>query len=354
MKKSFIAGITFLGIGLVAGGSYIYWTSTPTYALHQAFSSFQEKDKAKFDNFVDADNVIESGVDSILAIALKETTSKSESGMEALGSALGAKMVEAFKPQIKTMLKEEIYKSFKENASTEASSKNQEKLKKMKGLGDIIASSKNKTITFKSLGDVNQSGNTAFIPVNLHHHVYKKDFTLEIKLGKGEGHWRLKELSNIGSFVSLVDEWKQEYLKNVNAPIRKELESSLVVSKFAKKNKPSSQWDFNKVTAMGIKIKNNGNMPISRFEGEVSVLNKQGNTIYSFTVLNDKKLAPGEVYTGFIEKKINQFSRPELELHKTPNENLNAKLRLDSLTYSDGRVVKIQTEVGSRLPASVN
>ena len=95
----YIVGLLVL-IGIALGGWYnLYYIKTPEYSINLIQEAIKKHDVDKFKKHVDLDSVVAHTVDDYMAVKQKNSKDKDEFGIE---------LVAALKPQITTMLKDEI------------------------------------------------------------------------------------------------------------------------------------------------------------------------------------------------------------------------------------------------------
>lgn len=216
MKKTLIiiaASISISGAGALS--YYMHLKSTPVYAAGQIVDSLKTKNRAKFESYVEQDKVINSLIDDLVSNSIKDTTEKDGFVWGKIGAAIGAKLADAFKSEIKNVVKKEINaffdgtNEFKELSDNEIAKLSDEgKQEYFKNLFEDIANpneEKNKSILskhyFKDIifsGEFseNTSDFTSFISGLFKHNFYEKTFEIKFKFEKTSERWILVKIEN--------------------------------------------------------------------------------------------------------------------------------------------------------------
>src|SRR5882762_9810499 len=99
---------------IVASGAaaawYLHLRSTPQYALQQLAAAVAAKDELAFEMYFDTKRVSLSIADDFVSSAVAQATRQtaSASGFEALGTMLGAQMLQGMKPALASMIEASI------------------------------------------------------------------------------------------------------------------------------------------------------------------------------------------------------------------------------------------------------
>lgn len=351
--KLYIGGTAVLLFTLIIG-SYTYITGTPEYALKQAIDSYKDKNKVAFESHVNIDNVLDLLVDDILSTALQDNVNKNTGGLETLGAALGMKMLESFKPQIKNLAKASLFEEFDENTSNSESKTSDDKknlMKNFKGVGNLMNSVNSKEVELINIGDSTTSGNTSLISVNFKHKTFKKDFKIEIKLSRESGSWKVDEIRNIGQTLVDFNKWEVAHIEELNMPIIAEMKKALLVSTFKKKNK-SDSWGISKTSSITLEIKNIADKAIESSSGTVHFKNSNGEILKKIPFNIKSTLKSNEVYGGTVKININSFIQSDNNFYKTNTKDLTTELKIQRITFKNGKKLELFDKVPNRVVAN--
>lgn len=227
---------------VVVGLGYWYWTTTPSYALSQIVASVKNRDPDTFQRYVDIDSVTDRAIDELLHGPARE------SGIfNNLGNPLGVGIIGFFKPEIADIARSQISNYIaKGNLSSEDFTQktavtpavsnaintpaqpaapatiqpyatpvplqpespslnrysNQFKIKEQLHQYGLSRDGFRGIDYLKTSGPVTLVGLKFFSP-KLNH-----DFVIELKMEDAGGYWRITEISNLSTLVSLYLETK--------------------------------------------------------------------------------------------------------------------------------------------------
>lgn len=177
--------VGLLGLSILAGGGYFYWTSTPEYSLYQIGESVKTKNKALFETHVDVKQVTNAIVDEAIQISNQEM-SKSKNAFAAFGQMLATGVLNSMKPQFENMVEKEINKLFEQDR--EVASQKKEK-NPFKGLEESA-----KVLAVSGFEKKDCSAQICYFSISFEHKLTNKKFELLAKLEKSNDSWKLTEL----------------------------------------------------------------------------------------------------------------------------------------------------------------
>lgn len=112
MRKTLLAGAAVLILAAGAGAAlwYRHTRGKPEYALRQIAAAVAAHDLLAFEVHFDTKRVAQSVADQIVTSAVGEATrgTASQSGFEALGTMLGAQMLQGMKPMLITTIEQSV------------------------------------------------------------------------------------------------------------------------------------------------------------------------------------------------------------------------------------------------------
>lgn len=185
MKYVVLALATVIALG---SGGYVYWTSTPEFALYQIKESVQQKNKAQFEGYVDVKRITGSVVDEFAQLTLSKAT-KNKNGWAALGGMFAAKMIETMKPQVESMVEKELSKIFEAERSVASNKKDKNQFKEFTDVRGQL--------TFLDYEKKDCSSQICYFDISFQHDIVKNQVTLKAKLEKVNGTWKLVELPSL-------------------------------------------------------------------------------------------------------------------------------------------------------------
>ena len=195
----YIVGLLVL-ICIALGGWYnLYYIKTPEYSINIIQEAIKKHDVDRFKKHVDLDSVVAHTVDDYMAVKQKNSKDKDELGIE---------LVAALKPQITTMLKDEIV-SIVDTGSWEVdeSSKIVDK--------EIVISDINlKGVNVKKVSYVKNEGDFPHLGVEIETPALPDAYIMDFEMKKNDdGSWRITRITNFDEYTQKIIDQKKEDLK---------------------------------------------------------------------------------------------------------------------------------------------
>ena len=195
----YIVGLLVL-ICIALGGWYnLYYIKTPEYSINIIQEAIKKHDVDRFKKHVDLDSVVAHTVDDYMAVKQKNSKDKDEFGIE---------LVAALKPQITTMLKDEIV-SIVDTGSWEVdeSSKIVDK--------EIVISDINlKGVNVKKVSYVKNEGDFPHLGVEIETPALPDAYIMDFEMKKNDdGSWRITRITNFDEYTQKIIDQKKEDLK---------------------------------------------------------------------------------------------------------------------------------------------
>jgi len=196
MTKRKLVSVALAAV-LLAGAAFAYWhwTRTPTYSLRQMQKALETHDVAKFEKYVDVKCVSSRLIDDMMIEALKE--SQSQSGAEALGTALGAGLVQLMKPRLVGAVHEQFIRLVERGSfrsSTPATSESASEESSLRSMSEQIGADDG---SFKGIEYIKKQGKIALVGLEFRNAELDADLVLELKLRDMGGYWQLVEFANL-------------------------------------------------------------------------------------------------------------------------------------------------------------
>lgn len=204
---------------------FLYWTKTPEYSLGIIRDAVKNHDIVQFQQHVDLDTLINKGFDSFMAAEVKNNKD--------LSSPLAQGMIAMLKPQVVETFKKEILDTVGGNSSGDRANTSkggaESRAKRGNELVKNIDPLKNMSANgVKKVSTINNNGTTAIVSIIVHDKQVNKDYDFHLQMNKlGNGEWQVKELVNLGEVLTQKETDQAEKLKELDAPIKKQIYSTL-------------------------------------------------------------------------------------------------------------------------------
>lgn len=220
-KTAIAAGLTLL---LAAGGGYWYYQyrNSPEYALSQIRDAVQERNALKFERYVALEPFSEALVDDVFSFTLQSTLEESSGGLEALGSAIGANLLDQLKPTAASLVQSSIRESIetgKADSIFESASAKQGDVQ----LSKLLQSAAVDPSGFKGLGDIQREDDVAIVGLRFRNAPLDTTVTFKVKLETRDGRWTVTQPYDLPRLLRAVDDRQERLIADANEKIRSRL-----------------------------------------------------------------------------------------------------------------------------------
>jgi hypothetical protein len=294
LLSSGVALLLLLGGG---GGAWLLWSHSPTYALRQIVLAVQERDRYRFDRYVDVEGVISSFVadyaaDNPLALAVANT--------------------------LTTSMKQQVTKAIEDGSTTSDSQ-----------FGKGVSSLTSGTLDLH----LERQGTNAYFavpiktnggaPFNLRFHMTQVP----------DGYWRVDRATNVKDLLSV--QAREEAARK--AALAKEIEEQLAqLAVLAKLHTSINPDGWSPKNRFQVRFQNNSAHALSGMTGRI----KSGAAGFDEAISGeDLGLAPGKAGNVVWEFRVNQFIAPTTKMYAMQDTD-RFEVEVDSLTFADGSSVK--------------
>jgi hypothetical protein len=355
-----ILGILALGIGAFYYSRYREYRRSPLYSLLQIRKAVQEHDVGTFKRYVDLDEVVERGIDQAMraeAAGPKVESSAADETSESVANLILAIM----KPGLAGIVKEKViryvetgqweqHSGVEPKGATAGSGAPPEEGQSSAIAADPITSFHHHTaeIRFDGMGSITREGKTAYVGFKFFDKRYDLPFTLNLKMWDMGGYWQVAEIINLGDVVGTLNqleasrkkEKEQEQARKIealNAGIRAAIGKSLEVV-------GADKITNYRVVLIGLYVKNVGRVDVKSFRASITVADSSGRIRARTSDGWDVTIAPGQVEG--CEWPVNPPWSPNEDddimfLQQTPQDRLRIAAEITSVTFADGKVLKL-------------
>lgn len=345
MKRKLLLAIAGL-IAIVLGGFY-YYTTTPTYSILQIRKAIQEHDVALFEKHVDTDTLFTRLIDDVVAQQITKESASGSSSAGALGTAIGASMVQMIKPALVSGMKSSTQQfvetgSWTKNKGSAASSA------QLRGLGEDtssvsgIASSIGVKVDQLKEYRVNAQGKVAYVTIPYFSEDLEQTLEMKFSLRDQGGYWQLVQFNNAAELFDKVRLDRQRRVDEANKLLSLELHSA-VHAVGAEKSNTSDHWEINKKVTLQVDFESAIDKPVTTWEGIIQVLDSDLKPIISLNsnANFEGKLQKGKPTSLYWQVSINQFMDGHPQLWAAPKGKINVAVTTTKVGYTDGSSTKL-------------
>ena len=208
LRTPWVAGVVSLIVILGAAGimTWSRYRSSPDYVLARIRDAIRDHNRLEFQRFVDIEQFAESAADDFVSAAVLQQLDGETGGWGALGTMLGAGLVEQLKPALATRLRSGIlnavesgqYDEFLEGPTDEAGGDREINLAEFASRTAALPQ------TFAGLSEVQRSGDLAIVGLRFESATLDTVLTLNLRMEKGNSAWRVVALDNLSGYLERV------------------------------------------------------------------------------------------------------------------------------------------------------
>ncbi|WP_306538308.1 hypothetical protein [Megasphaera sp.] len=324
---------------------FLYWIKTPAYSLGLVQKSIENHDLSTFKRHVDLKSLYSRGFDD----SLQEFT-----GGGVLSPLLDSTVATIRNNFIQSMITET--EKYVETGSFEAT--NQGDIRVITSMQKVREELDTPNLEYAGVKSTHIDGHVAIVTINLHNKKLNKDFDLKIKMRAiDNGEWQVVEVTNLIEFMREQEKATQEKLAEINAPIKKKMDTAFDVSNRVAGSivKPSSF-----LPAYYIRFQIGYTLPksdqrVRSVMGYLSVKDKSGITAVTLPVqinyidvmYNASDYTPDKIWTfdSESEDSLNPFIEKERKIYTEGLENYTLEFTIHKMTFADGKVLELQDKL---------
>jgi hypothetical protein len=317
-----------------AGGGWVYWTSTPTYALRQLATGFQRHDKALVLRHLDVQatsaQVVGSVFDAASAEAMKDMQAKGGAGVEF--AALGVAMVQSLRPAaaktVEAMVDAALTQWQFDSTSSAAASGDEGG--GAQAVTDFAKDFAEGGQTLDGIGRTATWGDSASVELRIRQEGLDTTLALPVLLRKTAGDWKVVGLKGIGAFIVQLEALRERRLAEVNTPIRKQLATMVGVGPLLSEVRQSG-W-FGQSLTTGVQVENLTDRPIA----EVFLSSAQPVNGKPWVLASDSRTIAPKARLTIVRHagELNPFASDwRMQLARRPDA---VTMRVDAAVFEDG------------------
>lgn len=185
-------------------------------------------------------------------------------------------------------------------------------------------------------------GKTATVTAALTNKLLAQEFPFSVTMEQlPDNTWKVIKVNKLPELITAMEQAQEEKLVVVNEPIRKKIEQELTIkpSTFALTTR-TEPW---KATAFTYTPTFNfvSHQSITRFMGQVEVLDKNGKVLYGQKYIEEGPFASGSKQQIRFSWTLNPFQGKEKALMELQTKELNIRERILSVTFADNSTLQI-------------
>lgn len=218
------AWVTVAGVLIVLFLVMGWFRGRPQYALARLTDAVEARNRIRFEEYLAVDAFCESLVDEV-ATGYLESSLEDESGrgFEALGALFGLKMAESVKPTLQAAVKTSLLGSVRAGSLLALLAQDSRTvLSEMLGMSPVDLAKDYHLLPeyFKGLGDVQQEGERALIPLRFSHPLLETNLDFKLDLRKVSDNWRVVGVVDLAHYMTEVKRLRKVRVSEANEQIK--------------------------------------------------------------------------------------------------------------------------------------
>lgn len=199
MKK----GLLFLLFFVVIISLFISWRIivSPQYSLKQLKKTIVNNDTVTFDKYVDLDRAVEAAIDQIWQYNSPVVDSRKNLWFD-IRNEIGNALLSVVKPNLKEIIKKEIYSYISQGEREDAISQGGNRLISVfvKKAKEIINPD---DWEFQSVNYVKIKNDVASLGLTYYNRTKQSNFIVEVEMRKMSRYWQITEITNINQLLNI-------------------------------------------------------------------------------------------------------------------------------------------------------
>ena len=200
MKKRLL----FLLFFIIVISLFIFWRVivSPQYSLKQLKKGIANNDTVTFDRYVDLDKTVEAAIDQIWQYYSNPAVDSRKNLWSDIRNEIGSALLSVLKPNLKEIIKNEIYSYISQGKWGDAISQDENRL-------ISVFVKKTKEIVnpddweFQSINYTKIENDVASLGLTYYDWTKQSNFIVEVKMRKMSGYWQIIEITNINQLLNI-------------------------------------------------------------------------------------------------------------------------------------------------------
>lgn len=340
---------------------FLYFINTPSYAVNEIRTAVEQRDKAKFQQRVDVDQLLDKAFDDLIVAESKINNDN------IINNPFALSVLHMLKPNVTKLMKDELLTYIAEGKPKEAGQVKDPVADAMRR--NLQRKAHLEQMSYKELKLQQDVQNKANVSVVLHNESLQKDYALNLSMVKdGPQGWQIKEITNLVDVIQQMDAGEKaqraaankhilERIKKYVTVIDKHLSvkdekaENLISDIETDMHKPGAKAPtiaeasldkgtiipclFSKIT-----VRNTSNKNITRLYYDVNILDKDKKVIYSYPANFDGLIPPVSSQEIATVKQLHTQIPDDKMLANYKDKELDCNITFTFISFSDGTVIE--------------
>ena len=315
---------------------FLYFMKTPAYAVERTIQAVRQHNTAEFSRYVDVPKVMGNAFDDSLKAEGKINNDN------ILSNPFAAGILHMLKPSVVDLMNKEALRlvaNAKEDTEEVVDPVPDAMMRNME---------RRLPVDELQLGEFSldqTDDDHALVTVALHNNKSAKNYILMLELTKqDDGYWKFTRIKNLTDLIVQFDAEKKAKLAAQNKPVMEKLQASLPV--IEKKLSITSAFvegiKKHRLNAV-VTVQNKTSHTINRVYYDITVMDKDGNSLYSYPEHFLGSIAPGMEMHLNTSKTLNVLLPDDKKLMTMDAYKLPCKVQITYLGFNDGTSLEPRT-----------
>lgn len=211
-----VLSIVCIGCGVTGVVGWHRYTRSAQYALRQIGEAARERNRLKFERYVDLARFSTSAVDDIAGWVALTSVDESTSGFGALGAMLGASMVDKMKPALASEMRAAILSAVESGRFDSLFMTKHDTGGRDLTLAAFARNAAVDRLRFVGTGALQREGDVATIDLRFRNNLLDTTLVLRVRLERGPDRWRVVAPDNLRDYLETVENLEHRRLAEVN------------------------------------------------------------------------------------------------------------------------------------------
>lgn len=316
---------------------FLYFIKTPAYSIKIIQESIQKHDVATFEKHVDLDTLYNKGFDDFIAAQAKLSQD------DILNNPFAMGFIQMMKPGVVAQLKAETIADVKgENTDNNTANTEQKQMAK-----NIEEKANVKGLDIRDISVISKENGSADVAITIHHYKLDKNFDIKVKMNQlDDGTWKLKEITNLTSFIIEVENATKAKLAELNKPIKEKLSKSVILANgrmsLSTDNNPffASHW-----LEIDTKLQNQTDKDISSINFNIILTGPNQENLLTKAFTAKGQVSPNNIISRYYKVDLNPFIEKDAAIIKSDFPKTSWNIEVTAVEYADGTKLEYLTEL---------
>ncbi|HEX5437197.1 MAG TPA: hypothetical protein VFW98_08555, partial [Gemmatimonadaceae bacterium] len=186
------------------------------YALRQISAATHERNRLKFERYVDVGRFSAATIDEITAQVTLASVNDATTGFGVLGTVLGTEAMDKLKPALTSELRSTVLDAVGSGRFDSLFSRTPSAADSDLTLAVVARNVSADQVRFAGLGPLHREGDVATVDLRLRNQRFDTTLVLRVRMERSGKRWRVVAPDNLSEYLTAVDDLQKRTLATVN------------------------------------------------------------------------------------------------------------------------------------------